>query len=257
MLHRSSHWKNHFKKNLQQQRVDWRLSPALTSTEKENILYSLKAWQLGETSDGRHLLAAADRYARSIRDPEYVAAVKLFIREEQKHGSHLGKYLDLIGEQLAKKDWGDTLFWKIRYFNTSMELWTISVIIVESAAQVFYQALHDATTCPLLQSICRDILVDEAHHIRFQHERMYFIFREKKFYVKAVSLLFYSLLFFATIHAIWFGHHKALRTGGVTKKIFMQQMYYKFFKCLQFIHASHKEELPAMNPVGYTAAAPC
>lgn len=236
MIHSSFFWENHFKENLTKQRVDWSIDPSLSSTEKESILYSLQAWQLGETSDGRHLLVAAKKYAHSIGDDKYVSAVELFIKEEQKHGNNLGKYIDLIKEKRLCNDWGDTLFRKIRYFNTNMELWTIAVIIVESAAQVFYQALHDATQCVLLKNICSDILIDEAHHIKFQNERLHLIFQQKNFYNKAFTLLLYSFLFFGTIHAVWFGHRKALKAGNVSKKIFMQQMYYKFFRTMQFIH---------------------
>ncbi len=240
MSHTSLFWKTHFQTNLTFQRVDWNQQPKITKEEKEKILYSLKAWQLGETSDGRHLLAAASKYAASIGDADYVDAVKLFICEEQKHGSNLGKYIDVIGEKRVKKDWGDTLFRKIRYLNTSMELWTIAVIIVESAAQVFYQALHDATQCPLLKSICRDIIIDEAHHIKFQNERLSIIFQKKSFYSRVVSISFYSVLFFGTIHAVWYGHRKALKAGGVSKKDFMREMYYKFFRSMQVIHAAEK-----------------
>ena len=241
MIHSSHFWQNHFKNNLTIQRVNWDIQPAITQEEREQILYSLKAWQLGETSDGKHLLAAASKYAVRVNEPEYPEAVKLFIKEEQKHGRNLGKYIDLIGEQRAKKDWGDTLFRKIRYFNTSMELWTITVIIVESAAQIFYQALHDATNCKLLKSICRDILIDEAHHIKFQNERLHRIFQKKNFYNKALSIGWYGVLFFGTIHAVWFGHKKALRAGGVTKQEFMRQMYYKFFGSLKYSHAAFRE----------------
>lgn len=240
MIYTSSFWKHHFQQNLTIQRVDWNQQLTITASEKEAILYSLRAWQLGETSDGKHLLAAARKHALSMDDPQYVDAVKLFIKEEQKHGSNLGKYIDLIGERRLKKDWGDTLFRKIRYLNTSMELWTIAVIIVESAAQIFYQALHDATRCPLLQAICHDILIDEVHHIKFQNERLFVIFQHKQFYNKTISVGWYSLLFFGTIHAIWFGHRKAFLAGGVDKKEFMRQMYYKFFNSIRFIHTSYK-----------------
>lgn len=223
--------------------MDWDINPVITTEEKENILYSLKAWQLGETSEGKHLLTAATRYANKIGDAEYVDAVKFFIKEEQKHGSNLGRYIDTIGEQRVKKDWGDTLFRKVRYLNTSMELWTITVIIVESAAQIFYQALHDATNCKLLRSICNDIIVDEAHHIKFQNERMHIIFQQKSFYNKALSLLFYSVLFFGTIHAIWLGHRKAFKAGGVNKKDFERQMYYKFFSSMKFLHESPRDQI--------------
>jgi len=241
MIHPSLFWKKHFENNLVRERINWSLRPHLTAEEKKQILYSLKAWQLGETSEGKHLLAASEKYARKTCDPDYVDAVKLFIREEQKHGSNLGKYIDMLWEPRARSDWGDSIFRKIRYFNTSMELWTITVIIVESAAQVFYRALHDATGCLLLKSICHDILTDEAHHIKFQNERLYVIFRSKTFYAKAFSLLWYSILFFGTIHAVWIGHKTALKAGGVSKKDFMRMMYYKFFQTLKFIHDAHEE----------------
>jgi hypothetical protein len=247
MIHSSSFWKNHFQHNLTKQRIDWQLKPNITKEEKEKILYSLKAWQLGETSDGKHLMAAVNKYAAHIHDAEYPEAVQLFIKEEQKHGGNLGRYIDLIGEQRAKKDWGDTLFRKIRYFNTSMELWTITVIIVESAAQVFYKALQDATSCALLKSICNDILIDEAHHIKFQNERLYIIFQQKSIYVKAVSMLFYAALFYLTIHAIWLGHRKALKAGGVSHSEFMKQMFYKFFRSMQFLHTDYISEPATMQ----------
>lgn len=254
MIHSSRYWINHFESNLQKQRVDWRMQPSLSSEEKNAILYSLKAWQLGETSDGTHLLAASIKHSEQTGDAGYPDAVRLFIREEQKHGGNLGRYLDLIGEHRLKKDWGDTLFRKIRYFNTSMELWTITVIIVESAAQVFYAALRDATSCPLLKSICADILIDEAHHIKFQNERMYRIFSEKKFYNKAFSLLAYSTLFFGTIHAVWFAHRRAFRAGNVSRKLFMEQMYYRFFRCLQFLHAPQEEAKETVRTVSLSPA---
>jgi len=243
MIHTSLFWKNHFEQNLTHKRVDWDITPSITQQEKDQILYSLKAWQLGETSDGSYLLAASSLYAQKINDPYYLEAVRLFIKEEQKHGHNLGTYIDLIGEKRSKIYFGDTLFRKIRYFNKSMELWTITVIIVESAAQIFYQALSDATNCDLLKSICRDILIDEAHHIKFQNERFYQIFQRKRFYNKAFSIGWYGLLFFGTIHAIWIGHHNAFKAGGVSKKEFMRMMYYKFFNTLKFSHT----KFPAME----------
>lgn len=235
-MNKSNFWVQHFKQNLEKQRIDWTLKPMITRKEKSQILYSLQAWQLGETSDGKNLLSAASKYSKQVNDPTYLEAVKLFIKEEQKHGENLGRYIDLIGEKRKRKDWGDSLFRKIRYLNQNMELWTITVIIVESAAQIFYQALHDATHCKLLQSICLDIIKDEAHHIKFQNERMQIMFSRKKTYMQSISLAFYSVLFYGTMHAVWFGHKKALQAGGVNKSEFIRQMFYKFCSTLKYIH---------------------
>jgi hypothetical protein len=166
--HSSAYWTNYFSNNAKIMRVDWTIKPEISDLEKQKMLKSLQAWQLGETSEGKHLIYASKKYARAINDDEYLNAVKLFIKEEQKHGNNLGEYLDLIKEKRIKKDWGDTLFRKIRYFNTNMELWTIAVITVESAAQIFYQALKDATNCTLLKQICTDILIDELLTLLFK-----------------------------------------------------------------------------------------
>jgi hypothetical protein len=130
----SKQWIDHFNQNALKHRVDWKLIPVISATEVSQIVHSLQAWQLGETSDGAHLIHAATLYAEKISDPDYVQAVRLFIREEQKHGNNLGKYLDAIHQPRISRNWGDTLFRKIRYFNTSMEIWTLAVITVESAA---------------------------------------------------------------------------------------------------------------------------
>src|SRR5579862_4766175 len=154
----SEQWVNHFKENLQTKRIDWRQHATISEKEMAVVLSSLQAWQLGETSDGQHLLKASKKYAANIGDAFYVRAVELFIKEEQKHGNNLGKYLDIINQPRIKKNWGDTLFRKIRYMQSSMELWTIAVITVESAAQLYYQSLKTATHCQLLKQICTDIL---------------------------------------------------------------------------------------------------
>ena len=234
----SSYWKSHFRNNLTQKRIDWSQTPCLTKAEQESILPSLRAWQLGETSDGRHLLKAARRYSAKTSDPDYIAAIELFIKEEQKHGNNLGRYIDLLGQPRKKKDWGDSLFRFVRYFNTSMELWTISVVIVESSAQIFYQAMHDAANCQLLKEICADILKDEAHHIKFQNERLHTIFNGKNVYSKALTVGLYGLLFFAIIHAVWFGHRRLFLAGNISKRKFFEMMYFKFFGTMKFIFSS-------------------
>lgn len=117
-MHNSLYWINYFSQNLNNQRIDWSINPDLTAFEKSKILKSLQAWQLGETSEGTNLINAATKHAKKLDDPYYTEAIKLFIKEEQKHGNNLGRYIDLIGEQRIKKDWGDSLFRKIRGLNT-------------------------------------------------------------------------------------------------------------------------------------------
>ncbi|MDH7462732.1 ferritin-like domain-containing protein [Chitinophagaceae bacterium 26-R-25] len=228
----SKEWIAHFRQNATQYRVDWSLEPNITEKQIRSIIYSLQAWQLGETSDGSNLLRASTKYAHSINDPDYIEAVKLFIREEQKHGNNLGLYIDAIGENRIRHDWGDSLFRKIRYFNTSMELWTLTVIVVESTAQIFYQSLKDASNCTLLKQICTDILIDEAYHITFQMERMSTIVEGKTDFGKRWRKWFYKLFFFSTTLVVWFAHKKLFKAGGNSFKNYWKKMSLKYGKTL-------------------------
>src|SRR5262249_55414372 len=103
----------------------------VTPEELAEIVDSLRAWQLGETSDGSRLLRAAEKHAAAIGDPTYIEAIKLFIAEEQRHGESLGQFLDAAGVPRAKRDLGDSLFRFFRHLLTQMEVWTTIVIIIE------------------------------------------------------------------------------------------------------------------------------
>jgi hypothetical protein len=244
----SDQWIQHFTVSAQQQRINWSLQPEISEKEVNTILHSLQAWQLGETSEGKQLLNAARLYAARIGDPAYVEAVTLFIKEEQKHGNNLGTYLDRIGKPRIKADWGDSLFRKIRHFNTSMEMWTLTVIIVESAAQLFYQSLKDATRCTLLKQICTDILIDEAHHIVFQAERLAILFAGKSAFGKAVSHRLFELFFFGTALVVWMAHRKLFRAGGNTLDRFMDKMTFKYnrmmIRVLRFQNNTVQQYIP-------------
>ena len=243
-MNTSNYWITHFKANALQKRVDWDLAPAISPEETATILASLQAWQLGETSEGRHLIAASEKYAAKIDDAKYVDAVKLFIKEEQKHGNNLGMYLDKIGQPRVKQNWGDTLFRKVRYFNTSMELWTLAVIVVESTAQIFYQSLKDATSCALLKEICTDILIDEAHHITFQTERLAIIYDGKTPFSKAWRKPVYKFFFYFTSSLVWCAHRKLFKAGGNTFGSYSRKMLFKYLKTIYAIINLHTSPQP-------------
>ena len=234
-MHTSNYWIGHFKANALEKRINWDSKPNITPKEICAILPSLQAWQLGETSEGKHLVEASTKYAHAIGDLPYIDAVKLFIKEEQKHGNNLGLYLDAIGQPRVTKNWGDTLFRRVRYFNTSMEMWTLAVVVVESTAQIFYQSLKDATQCTLLKQICNDILIDEAYHITFQTERLAIIYDGKNNFSKAWRRVAYKQFFYATSLLVWFGHRKSFKAGGNSYSSYLRKMEHKYLRTLNKI----------------------
>lgn len=231
----TNQWIAHFVENALKKRVNWHVKPNINRKELRKILPSIQAWQLGETSEGAHLIAASEKYALKIGDPQYITAVKLFIKEEQKHGNNLGKYLDLIGEPRINQNWGDTLFRKVRYYNTNMELWTLAVLVVESTAQLFYQSLKNATSCMLLKEICTDILIDEAYHITFQTERLAILYENKSPFSKNWRQPAYKLFFFLVSQLVWFAHSSLFKAGGLSYDRYNFKMTHKYNKTIKAI----------------------
>jgi hypothetical protein len=213
----STEWLDYFRANANQPRpIPWNQGADVTDAELTAIARSLQAWQLGETSDGAHLRAAAARYAAQVGDRDYPRAVELFIREEQRHGEMLGRFLDLAGVGRRQADWGDRLFRAVRYCVTDMEVWTSAVVMVETLALVYYNAVRRATASVLLRGICLQILADEGPHLRFQCERLATLFRGRSRFVLALTLFGQRLMFLAVLLLVWIGHRRALRRGAIS-----------------------------------------
>jgi hypothetical protein len=211
----AAEWVAYFHANATQPRpIPWDEGPDATPEELAAIVRSLQAWQLGETSDGRHLRAAAARYAEQVGDPDYLRAIELFIREEQRHGELLGQYLDRCGAGRVKADWGDGLFRAARYCLTDMEVWTTPVVMVETLALVYYNAIRRATRSAALRTLCAQILADEVPHLRFQCERLAILLSGRSRLGFHVTMLGQRLAFLVVMLLVWIGHRRALRAGG-------------------------------------------
>jgi hypothetical protein len=211
----SSEWIAYFKANAAHLRpIPWELGASVTPDELSAIAASLRGWQLGETSDGSHLLTAARHHATTIGDPAFVDAIRLFIAEEQRHGAELGRFLDLANVERATSDWGDTLFRIARAFLLRMEPWVTVVVMVESHALVYYNALRRATRSPVLRRICEQILADEVPHIRFQCERLAILHRNRPRPLRALTTCVHRVMFTLITLAVWVGHRRAYRAGG-------------------------------------------
>jgi len=210
----SERWADHFRRNREASlppSLDD--SASLTDAERKVITSSVQAFQLGENSEGRNLLHAAQAYARKCNDPAYVDAIRLFIAEEQRHALYLAKFMAIEGIPRIKKNWTDSVF---RLLRKPMGLETsISVLLVaEVIAAVYYDALRESTSSPLLKRICDQILRDEDHHIRFQSERLGTLRKHRSRLYSAISNTIHRVLFFGTCFVVWREHRRVFRAGG-------------------------------------------
>ena len=84
----SLEWRLYYEENARSLlEIPWQLGPELTPEETSAIAQSLKEFQAGENSEGKHLFRYAQEYAQRTGDHEYVPVIRLFIAEEQRHGA--------------------------------------------------------------------------------------------------------------------------------------------------------------------------
>jgi hypothetical protein len=224
----SAQWVAYFRANAARLlEVPWEVGAGVTPEEVEVVVASLRAWQLGETSDGEHLRSAARRYAEAVNDPDFAVAVELFIAEEHRHGASLGRFLDLAGVPRLRWYWGDTVFRAMRHFLARLEACATVVVMVEVQALLYYAAVRRATNSAVLRQLCRQILRDEIPHIRFQCERLAVLHRPNGRLRRWFTAVVHRFLFTGITLAVWVGHRRALRAGGFTFRRFWRTAWVK------------------------------
>ncbi|MGH8047686.1 MAG: ferritin-like domain-containing protein [Chthoniobacterales bacterium] len=195
---------------------------------REVVAGSLPGWQLGETSDGRHLRAAARQYAETHDDAAFLSAVELFIREEQRHGAALGTWLDLVGIPRKSRDVGDSLFRLCRYAIPNYAVWASVVVMVESMAEIYYTAVRRLVPCPRLHVECTRILRDEVQHIRFQCEHLASSRRRLPRLFRVALRITEGAFYGVVCTAVWITHGRLLRASGMPALEFVKESARKF-----------------------------
>jgi len=211
----SSHWLAFFRTNADTpDRIPWTDRSTLSAAERRAVIESIGEFQLGESSEGGHLRDAADRYALATGDAAYAAAIRLFIREEQRHAAYLARLLAAEGAPLKGRTWADSVFRKLRHL-AGLETAICVLLTAEIIAQVYYAALRRATGSRVLRAICRRVLADEAAHVRFQAERIALLRRTRSAPRLMLSMALQRLLFAAALGVVWRNHGPVLRRGNL------------------------------------------
>jgi hypothetical protein len=193
--------------------LPWHRGAQLTDVERNAVAASIQDFQLGESSEGRHLLERAAAYAEQNRDPDYLEAMQLFVGEEQRHAAVLGRYLDLAGIPRLQHSRLDGAFRRLRRL-AGLETAIGVLLTAETAGKIYYIALRRATGCPLLRRICEQLLRDEVQHMRFHAERLAILRRDRPRWRVRLAHGWHRLLFGGTCLLLWGKHRRALRAGG-------------------------------------------
>src|SRR5690348_13071644 len=174
LVHRSSQdWVDYFRCNgFVAMRVPWHLGPDLRPEERRAIAHSVQLFQLGESSEGRHLMRYAREWAARAGDAAYSEAIRMLIAEEQRHSSALARFMDLNGIARIARGTSDRIFRRLRNIFDSLEISLSVLVIAEIIAKVYYPALRVATNSEVLRAICDQVYREEIAHVDFQTEQL-------------------------------------------------------------------------------------
>lgn len=192
--------------------LPWSHSRALTAIEWRLVSRSIQQFQLGEGSDGSGLIRRGRASRLAALDPKFLRSLELFIKEEQRHSCHLGRFLQREGVALLQQHWVDRVFRCLRKF-AGLELCLRVLVMAEIVAVPYYTALERATGSTLLQSICANILADEDDHLRFQAENLKRLQNSRRSH-PSLELVFWHCFQLATLLVVWREHGQVLRAGG-------------------------------------------
>ncbi len=211
----SESWLDYYRDNRESLlEIPWERGAEISESEYAAIWESVREFQLGESSEGRHILRCAREYAAHRRTPAYAEVIELFVREEQRHARDLGRFMDLAGIPRRSRTFPDTVFRRLRQLG-GLEI-SISVLITaEIIAKVYYAALRESTGSSVLRRICDQVLRDEREHVRFHCDYLAVFRGERRPALFVLTEAAQRFLFFGTCLVVWNGHRRAIRKGGM------------------------------------------
>jgi len=213
----SREWRRYFEQNANSLlEIPWHLGAELTAEETAAIARSLKEFQAGESSEGKHLFRYAEQYAERSGDHEYLAAIRLFIKEEQRHGRDLGRFLTINGIAPVGTTLTDRVFRKLRNLFGGLETSIAVLITAEIIAKVYYLVIRQATDSVILRTLCDQILRDELRHVQYQSQQLARLRQDRGMLGNAATVLFQRALCFGATMIVALTHRRAIRRGGLS-----------------------------------------
>lgn len=180
------------------------------------LIRSVQRFQAGEDGDGRSVIAAAERAG----DPVYLAAVRLFVAEEQSHAVRLASVLRHAGAETIGGHWTDTVFVLVRR-GGGLRLELMTLMLAEVVALRYYRALRDGSGDPYVSGIAAGILADEQRHVPFHLDRLRQGFAAAPAAGRIAAAAGWWVLMTGAAVVVALDHGGALRALGLSRRRFV------------------------------------
>lgn len=220
-------WIEYFYRNAPEPTLPWSDDIRLSGAERLAVIPSIQQFQLGEGATGSRMLERAQSFSRATGDLGLIAALKLFLREEQRHSRILARFLQIESAPCLREHWIHSAFRWIRAL-AGLELCLKVLVTAEVLARPYYAALRDATGSPLLRSICQRIFDEEGAHLRFQ---AFALSRFQSRHARLVQALIKSchvVLLASTAALVWLEHYAVFRSAGRSFRRFWNETWQEF-----------------------------
>ena len=216
----SSAWLDYFERNrLHRPEPDWGRPTPFPPPVAARLARSLAHFQLGERCEGTTLLSGVRRTWPD--DPDYVAAMALFVAEEREHSRLLEHLVIRFGGTLVTKHWTDRCFTLARHaLGVGFEIQ--AVMVAELVGGAYFRLLR-STGDPVLREVCEIMVRDEDQHRRFHVDRVVIAQCRWSAPRRALWAAQFKLMFRAAVLAAWLDHRPALRAVGISRRLFFAE----------------------------------
>ncbi|HYT38235.1 MAG TPA: ferritin-like domain-containing protein [Acidimicrobiia bacterium] len=213
----SSAWLGHFEGNRRHRpEPDWHRPTPFPAPAAAALARSLAHFQLGESGEGATLMSEARRAWPD--DPDYVAALALFVAEEQEHARLLEHLVARLGGTLVTRHWTHRCFRTLRRaLGAGFEIQTL--VIAEIIGTAYYRLLR-STGDAVLRQVCELMLRDEIPHLRFHADRLVVSQLRWRAGRRTLWAAQFRVLFRAAVTAAWIDHRSALLALGIDRRLF-------------------------------------
>jgi hypothetical protein len=224
----SASWRRHFlAAAVTADRLPWSDPTQLSREEYRCVQSSIQQFQLGEGSSGRRLLQRGREFAHAAGDLDFLEALALFVKEEQRHSGYLLRFMQREGIPASSSHWVDTVFRRLRVL-AGLELSLRVLVSAEIIAIPYYRALGAATQSRLLRAICGRILQDEAAHLRFQASMLSRLVSNRPLLADRIVSAIHRLFLLITCLVVWREHGRVFRAAGYARAGFLAEALWEF-----------------------------
>lgn len=243
----SRQWLSYYQANkMNRLEPKWNVPSPLRLDMQQALALSLSHFQLGETGEGKFLIAQACRQIPD--DLPYHEALRLFVVEEQEHARLLDRLVGRFGGRLIERHWTHSLFRLVRhFFGFKFEIQLL--VIAELVGTAYYRLLQARTVDSVLEETCALLLSDEARHLQFHADYMgVFLSRLLPMEVSVWRSQFQILFVIATWVA-WSDHRAALLASGTNRREFSTEGRRECIRFLRQLQRNTAQQATEFAPV--------